>query len=422
MKHLVIILCFLLSVKIMSQEKILTDKEINKLDYLLIDGEISKVKEYLAIKDSLVKAGNYDAEELSQFKKIKYFYDDMFKEIAFRASITPEEMPKYIAQYKLLKNSFEENISGPFAPIAYKKFIDKSDNKEYKEAIKFYTIAYFFKERYINNNNSDIDLNYKLAHKNYRSGKYEDALRLFEYVKSITTDDRLYSAISDSVKYFIKVTKEKIAEEKLVAELWQQKDIVDFNVKFTAGINLNFSPVYKDPDWSLKDNYHDVIKITKIPSTVSMSYTYSGNVYIWKGILIGGQYNQGKIIYTPVTGSYILNMPNCSVTYSAYSAFGKYLFRQEAGLRPYAGLGFGEIKISKSGISGVRDRFYNEFKAAGEDFSSPQYMLQLGIEYIFSKTNNVMFDFVFNILNVPQNHNSITNTYYSACLELGVII
>ena len=422
MKFLVIFFCFLFSINIFSQEKILTGKDVSKLDSLLMNGEILKVKDFISIKDSLVKKGNYSEKEIDQFQKAKNLYDDMFAKDEFRASLSSDEMLRYISQYKMLNNSFDEDVAGEQASAGYRKFLEKSDNKEYKEAIKFYTIAYFFKERFLNNNNSDIVLNYKLAHKNLRSGNYQEALKLFEYVKSITTDDRLYTDISDSVKYFIKLTEEKISDQNLEKELWQQKDIAKYYVKITAGANLNYTPVLNNPNWYLYDFKGDYIKISKIPSSVSVSYTFSGNVYIWNGIIIGGQYSTGKMTYTPVTSSYILNMPDAEFSYTSYSLFGKYLFRLEAGLRPYAGFGYGKISGTRSEINGVTDRYHNIFNSESVDMTSPEYMLQIGTEYIFKKTNNVMFDFVINIYNVPKNNDSIAGTYFSTCLELGVII
>ncbi len=424
MKNLILSLSiiFLLTAQIFCQENIISGKEAIELDSCLINGNIEKANNYFTINDSLIKSGNYKDGSIKRYVAVKQMYKDMLNKLNFRINLEPEELQKYIGQYKQMHQSFNENVAGKLSYHAYNKFIEKVNINEPKEAIKYYTIAYFFMERYIYSNNSDIDLNYKLAYKNYRSGNYKEALKLYKHVQGVATDKNLYKSINDSVKFFIKQTKEKIGEKKFLTELWHQKDIVDFYVLFTAGININFQPAIENPDWFLSDHYGDVIEISKIPSTVSSGFSYTGDIYIWKGILLGGQYNTAKMMYDPITRYYIIGKPDCNITYTSYSISGKYLFRQEAGLRPYAGLGFGEIKISKSGVYGVTDKYGVEYDSPPVDISSPQYMLQLGIEYIFNKTNNIMLNFMFNIFNVPQSHKILTNTYYSTGLELGIVI
>jgi len=424
MKNLIFSLSIilLLTAQIFCQENIKPKEEAIELDSCLINGNIVKANNYFTLTDSLIKTGKFKEGSIKRYKAVRQMYNDMLNKMNFRINLDSLELHKYIDQYRLMNQSFKKEVAGKLSCRAYKKFIKNAEKNEFKEAIKYYSIAYFFMERYIYTNNSEIMLNYNSAYTNYRNGNYQDALKLYEYVQSIATDRHLYKSINDSVKFFIKQTKEKIGEKKFLAELWNQKDVVDFHVLFTAGININYQPAIGNPDWVLSNHYGNVIEISKIPSTFSSGFSYTGDIYIWKGILLGGQYNTAKMMYDPITRYYIIGKPDCNITYTSYSISGKYLFRQEAGLRPYAGLGFGEIKISKSGVYGVTDKYGVKYDSPPVDVSSPQYMLQFGIEYIFNKSNNVMLNFMFNVFNAPQSNKILTNTYYSTGLELGVVI
>ena len=391
------------------------------IDSLLSAGEISQVKEKVRktdeLKDKLKLTG---ADEL-EYSELMKLYASMFDKIEFREKLTQDKKKQYIKQFKLQARHFDSSFAGIPASLNFNKFINYSDQGRLEDALLYYTVSYYFKDRHLTRYNWNVEYNYKLAQREYKAKHFTRAMELYKYVRTQTKDNILYKRLDDSVAYFINASREGSFEQGLVNEYWKNEDKVDYLVKVDGGTRVMYNPGMKDINWELKSFYDYGIPIKEIPSGFGQGYFYGVNVSVWKGISIGAVYNTGKFTYIPRTDSYLLYMPDCTLKFSSYEITGKYYFRENIGMRPYLSAGLGEVHYTRSAIEHVTNRVA-EFSMSELSGTSTQYLVQLGIEYVFSKNSNFVFDFELSLFGTPKNRESISKNIITAGLSLGVVI
>jgi hypothetical protein len=398
--------------------------DLSHLDTLMIDLNFYEIDEFFAEKTSGQEISKSTDESASNLAQVQLNCQQFIQTMKSLDKLTYEKVRLLGNQYVAYAMQYKNANGGQSAVKYFTRFKKLFDAQAYREAIKNYYLAYYLKTNFVLYTRQQIKKNLLQAEKIYYEGKYVETLEVLQNINTAVQYPK-----SDQRKLIIltEKTQAKIREEKIEANLYDQKELVrhslDVSVAFShTPFSLDDTrPVWtfislRDPEYGFYEKAKKLRTINSFNFSLSVAYLLNKKTQISLGTSFG-KYSQKFI----TENEWELNH---DITYNG-AMFGlKYFFRDETGLRFYLSSGYNILLATRKNmvISGQIFKLKDTYSIKGKDEILQRAMIGFGSEYISSPESNIVYGFSFPVYINLNTSDLISSVNYEVQIKLGYII
>ncbi|MEO0293548.1 MAG: hypothetical protein ABIN61_04910 [candidate division WOR-3 bacterium] len=348
-------------------------------------------------------------------------YLNFFKNIEELETVAEDSryIKELIEKYKKDEENFRKECAGEKANVSYSKFSSLVESFNFIEAIRFYILASFFKEKYVEDQIYQAEAKFERAKEFYEKGKIIEALNTLDSIKVMPSANLKLKSLNDKVNSFrnkLLETKEKFEMDQL---LWRRKEKAGYFLNFNMGGNLGFKyPLERE-----------ILLITPGLRMGNFGCSFLGAISLYKKYLLGFDLS---FWYTTYSGESIDLNPwfySFKTTERIIKSYLKFLFREEVGVRPFVNLGLGYVHLSREEFTAIRYTWKGEYGDRKierlfpkEVYFTPQIVSEFGIEYISKTTSSFILGNKVSLSYNFKNVDAFGRVNPSFSLYIGTVV
>jgi hypothetical protein len=384
----------------------------SKLDSMLILGEVSKVKQTLY---DLYEQNNTD----ENFIKIQEAYTTLFEALNHRSNFNEAEMLERLDQYLKFEPLFEIEQAGKNANLAYRNFVKAYKENNFNEAIKFYGIAYFLKDKFINSLWDKYKFYLSKYQFYYSKSEFEKSLSYLRNIKMLTKERPIFNSQQDTLNVLWEDNYEKFRHIDTYNKEYKTTKIFDSKFQYSFSSQLLYNMEIENVIWPAVNGTRNYdYKIKSIPEEFGWGIIFNADYGITNNLSFGFQFRASEYLihYIIIPENLFQFRLKHNVSAIGIYLYSKFYFRDKFGARPFISFGAGSVSITRHEVK----LFQAYGTATKQTKKSIQAFTDLGIDYIFESYPSVVYGFFVSSYFYPDE-NGINSKYnFAISLKVGV--
>jgi len=427
-KILIISLFVFLNRPVSAVENI-SEREIVMLDSMLMEGGYPQVISFFNETDMKYQTGISNDVQLECYEANKTNYLKLVRHFQIIDKMYDQKIDQQIDHFLPIAVTFQKKRNTQRVINYLQKFMTNLDVGKSRLALKYYFLAYYHRILSREKIRTDLENQYQLVRNLISVSKFDSAQIIFHGMKRLAADFYLKEELNFNFNGTENEIRKGLNEAQLKYQMFGQKELVRKTCFFKAGAQLMVfnSKITEDqiwiftamhsPEYTAYYNYY----IDEVCAGTGMAVAFDAGGYLLNRCRLSVHYNYGlnkyKIIKLKSTFE-----NDFQVHYSTVQIRSDYLFVQKAGLRPFIGVGIGEL-------FGVRDRKESDSPLLNEDrqffaeekFQITQMILGFGAEYIPNSESAVLLEFYSTFIYNLDRSKIIGDFMINAGLKAGLI-
>ncbi len=396
----------------------------NEIDNYLYAGQTQALKDIFSNE----KIENY-SKQIPKNKLTKYY--ELLKMIDQLVSTNDSIKFKFASRYLKMSGKFESNVAGKHSHKLYEKFKQYYFNNNLNESIKYFIIAKHFHWLFIQFEKKRLRNNYKTAFKNFKQKNHELSLKYIGDFQNENKETLAYSEIGDSLAF-----RYNILEDLVNKGLIKHKRNIS-NIEVHKKWNFNLAAGLST-DKRLNSFYWNFIRRPSEKKDMVSGYeqnyfgfgvSFQGGYYFHPKIFGGIKVNYGIVFMNkislgkPVSREAVVDYKRY---FSSVQIYGKYMFHNKVGIRPYIDFGIGmrnfwnkeaEFPTLTLALS-PGEKIYLK----GQNETDPFINMEFGTEYLREADGIYIYTFFLNINLVLNNNVKIYRMQYFVGGKIGILL
>ena len=191
-------------------QSILTPKDKKYLEEELFNGNVERIEKFFSEKDMETEEGTYSENNVNDYNNVKNEFLNVVTICRNQESIKDEMITASVKRRLSLEKEFEPLYAGEKGAKLFERFTMLAADKNYREALKVYNIAEFFKRNYKAETINKFRINTESVYRIYLAQDFDKAEKKAVQLLSDIKDLELPESLTDSVR----LLNEKIGESK----------------------------------------------------------------------------------------------------------------------------------------------------------------------------------------------------------------
>ncbi len=322
------------------------------------------------------------------------------------------------------KNRFSVKKAGQLSYSTYQDFLTLIDRKAYRDALKSYLYAYYFKVMYLEKIEYLASNLYAAAVNCYRIRNYDSSIQNLLYFQALTDSIDSDKFNKSEVSALKRKVESDIRKRYLFNKIWKEKiDYFNyFNISVGIGV-LQQGALHQAHfdvfDFSSNEKYN--LTLTDLASRYRPILTIFAEQRLRSHLLLGINYQYSSLNYNSEFLDQLAYF-NFNVPCHSSAIYLKYLFR-ESRLRPYITFGTGgiyyllgdEIIISTESYDGERFIYYLK----SDDKFIKRLLYSLGFDYTTSPESKIIFNMFITLFQNENNDVFIQSSNFTFGTNIG---
>jgi hypothetical protein len=367
--------------------QVLSEIDFLELNYYLINRNYTAVEDFFTSNDSFLTEIQFKYEDRQAYREIKNRYLYLIGFFAKVDSLSMEDCETRIDQYLTFDASYTPEKAGENAHNYYMKFQEQVKAGQKKKALKYYTLSYDGKIRYLRQLNKSIATELKKAEDFLEIKDFRSADLILKSIEVKKQDSYIDNSLQRKLDLLREKTDRGLTDSKIYGTLYDQDEVLSRIYSFTTGLKIQVygTPVNKTQLLYLRipsPPFEYQYEIDQMISRIGISFNLNMNHYVVNRYRLGFGFEYGKD-YHEFRNLISRFTTDFSINYYALSVSAVYMFRQNPGYRPYLGPGFRYIFLENE-IVLPKTNFYTTFDSILEGYHThvPQFCFNFGFEFV----------------------------------------